>query len=134
VIFNLQQLCGRGRRQVQLVAECPAHGHKCPSAGDEVIDKSEEAIFTRYSTYRCRYIIVPSPFSLLSPRANSSVVSGDMIGDCGDMRPDATCGICQRGAVLDLHSDERVCVVRAPNLRTIVQHAGIEAATLKTHT
>ena len=46
------------------------------------------------------------------------------------VRPDAPCGIGQRGAVLDLHSDERVCIVRAPNLRTVVQHAGIEPATL----
>ena len=59
VIFDLQQLCGRGRRQVQLVAECPAHGDKGPGAGDEVIDKAEEEIFPVRHRY---YITVPSPF------------------------------------------------------------------------
>lgn len=33
VVFDLQQLCRRGRRQVQLVAECPAHGDECPIIG-----------------------------------------------------------------------------------------------------
>jgi hypothetical protein len=65
---------------------------------------------------------------MLTPCANSSIVSGDMIGHCGNMRPDAPRGICQRGSVLDLHAHERIGIVRAPNLWTVIKHAGIKSA------
>ena len=56
---------------------------------------------------------------MFTPRTNLSVVSGDTVGHYGNMHPDALCGIRQRGAELDLHSLERIGIIRAPNLLAI---------------
>lgn len=60
-------------------------------------------------------------------RANASVVACDVVGHRGHVRPDAAGGIGQRRAVLDLHAHQRVGVVRAPDLRAVVEHARVEA-------
>jgi hypothetical protein len=52
----------------------------------------------------------------------------DVVGDGGHVRADAARGVGERGSVLDLHADQGVRVIRAPDLRAVVEHAGVEAA------
>jgi hypothetical protein len=51
-----------------------------------------------------------------------------VVGHGSDISTNAPGGVQQRGAVLDLHADQRVSVVGAPDLRAVVQHAEVEAA------
>lgn len=43
--------------------------------------------------------------------ADATVVAGDVVGHGGHVGPHAASGIGQRGAVLDLHANQSVCVV-----------------------
>jgi len=52
--------------------------------------------------------------------------SCDVVGHRADVSTHAACRISQTGAVLDLHADQSISVVAAPDLRTVVQHACVE--------